>query len=184
MEMIGPQNEFPVPITASSDGMAACRIAGRRLRRRHGDGVALHHSQPASGVERYEERTGALPTSQEFERWLIAAKEIERELRKGDARFSLQMKKAHVYPKVLKGEEVIGRFRPEATSTSVRAEITSFNIARGLGCGELFQPAVEIELRGKGLAAFGTCSRQPSSQTTRKTKGGRYYRRSRTARNL
>src|SRR5438105_4370750 len=121
-----------------------------------GAGLLFTAPNPAAGLDRYEERTGAgvLPTSAEFERWLATAKEVERELRKGDARFSLQMKKAHVYPKVLKGEEVVGRFRPEATSTSVRAEITSFNIARGLGCGELFQPAVEIELRGKGLASF------------------------------
>ena len=75
-------------------------------------------------------------------------------LRKGDPQFSLQMKKAHVYAKVLKGEEVIGRVRPETASTSVRAEITTFNIGRALGCGELFQPAVHLELHGKGLASF------------------------------
>lgn len=117
-------------------------------------GLLFTTPNAAPGGEPYTERTGVLPTSADLERWLGTAKEIERELQKGDPRISLQMKKAHVYPKVLKGDEVIGRFRPEATSSSVRAEITTFNIARGLGCGELFQPAVEIELRGKGLATF------------------------------
>jgi hypothetical protein len=64
------------------------------------------------------------------------------------------MKKAHVYVKVLKHGEVIGRFRPETDSTSVRAEISTYNIGRALGCGELFQPAVPMDLRGKGLVTF------------------------------
>jgi hypothetical protein len=64
------------------------------------------------------------------------------------------MKKAHVYAKVLKHGEVIGRFRPETEMSSVRAEISTYNIGRALGCGELFQPAVPMDLHGKGLATF------------------------------
>ncbi len=119
-----------------------------------GLGLLFTTPNPAAGIERYEEKAGSLPTSSELERWLALAKEVEHGLHKGEPHLSLEMKKAHVYPKVLKHGEVVGRFRPESAGTSVRAEITSFNIARGLGCGELFQPAVEIELRGKGLTTF------------------------------
>jgi hypothetical protein len=113
--------------------------------------MVLHSSIAA---EKPEVKTGALPTSPELERLRVEAKEAERGLLKGEAHFALEMKKAHVYVKVLKHGEVIGRFRPETDATSVRAEISTYNIGRALGCGELFQPAVPMELRGKGLATF------------------------------
>jgi hypothetical protein len=107
-----------------------------------------------AGAEPLRDKAGALPTSPELERWFASAKDVERCLRTGDPRFTLEMKKAHVYAKILSGGEVIGRFRSETSSTSVTGEITSFNIARALGCGELFQPTVKMQLRGKALVAF------------------------------
>ncbi len=115
-----------------------------------GASMAPLHSRAAG--EKAE--LGSLPTSPELERLRIEAKEAERGLRKGEAHFEFLMKKAHVYPKVLKHGEVIGRFRPETLATSVRAEISTYNIGRALGCGELFQPAVPMDLRGKGLVTF------------------------------
>jgi hypothetical protein len=109
---------------------------------------------PSFAVERPDIKTGSLPTSPELDRLRVEAKEAERGLHKGEAHFALEMKKAHVYAKVLKHGEVIGRFRPETDSSSVRAEISTYNIGRALGCGELFQPAVPMDLRGKGLATF------------------------------
>jgi hypothetical protein len=117
-------------------------------------GAALLAGFHSSAAEKSEVKTGALPTSPELERLRVEAKEAERGLLKGEAHFALEMKKAHVYVKVLKHGEVIGRFRPETDATSVRAEISTYNIGRALGCGELFQPAVPMELRGKGLATF------------------------------
>lgn len=97
---------------------------------------------------------GAIPTSPVLERWLASARTIERELQQGDGHYSLVMKKAHVYANVLKDGKVIGRFRPETLSTSVRAEVSTFQIGRALGCGELFQPAVAMDLRGESLRNF------------------------------
>lgn len=111
--------------------------------------AALHSGAVGEKVE-----PGSLPTPPELERLRVEAKEAELGLRKGEAHFAFEMKKAHVYPKVLKHGEIIGRFRPETSATSVRAEISTYNIGRALGCGELFQPAVPMELRGKGLATF------------------------------
>jgi hypothetical protein len=107
-----------------------------------------------ASAETLHDKPGALPTSPELERWFAVAKEVERALRQGDPRYTLEMKKAHVYAKVLVGGEVIGRFRSETSSTNVTGEITTFNVGRALGCGELFQPAVWMELRGKGLGTF------------------------------
>src|SRR4051812_14302225 len=117
-------------------------------------GAALLAGLHSSAAEKPEVKTGALPTSPELERLRVEAKEAERGLQKGQAHFALEMKKAHVYAKVLKHGEVIGRFRPETDASSVRAEISTYNIGRALGCGELFQPAVPMDLRGKGLATF------------------------------
>lgn len=97
---------------------------------------------------------GKLPVSPELERLRMEAREAESGLQKGEAHFALEMKKAHVYAKVLKHGEAIGRFRPETDATSVRAEISTYNIGRALGCGELFQAALPMNLRGKGLATF------------------------------
>jgi hypothetical protein len=107
-----------------------------------------------AATEKLEQKAGSLPTSPEFERLRAEAKEAERGLQKGEAHFALEMKKAHVYAKVLKHREVIGRYRPETEASSVRAEVSTYNIGRALGCGELFQPAVPMDLRGKGLATF------------------------------
>ena len=93
----------------------------------------------------------SLPQSAELARWFSLVKEVETGLENGDARFSFQMKKMHVHAKVLRDGEVVGAFRTETSSTCVDGEIASFSIARALGCGELFQPAVPMELRGKGL---------------------------------
>src|SRR5947209_5823780 len=79
-----------------------------------------------------EEKSGSLPTSPELERLRAEAKEAERGLHKGEAHFALEMKKSHVYVKVLKHGEVIGRFKPETEATSVRAEISTYNIGRAL----------------------------------------------------
>ncbi len=95
-----------------------------------------------------------LPQSAELGRWFSLVREVEAGLESGDARFSFQMKKMHVHAKVLRDEEVVGAFRTETSSTCVDGEIASYSIARVLGCGELFQPAVPITLRGKGLATF------------------------------
>ena len=95
-----------------------------------------------------------LPQSPELARWFSFVREVETGLESGDARFSFQMKKMHVHAKVLRDEEVVGALRTETSSTCVDGEIASFSIARVLGCGELFQPAARIELRGKGLVTF------------------------------
>jgi hypothetical protein len=96
----------------------------------------------------------ALPQSAELQRWFSLVKETEAALERGDARYGFQMKKMHVHAKVLRDGEVIGAFRSETSSTCVDGEIASFNIARVLGCGELFHPAAPIQLRGKGLATL------------------------------
>lgn len=103
-------------------------------------------------------RPGALPSSAGLDRWFGFAKEVERGLREGDPRFALELKKSgegsSAYAKVLFKGEVVGAFLSENPSTSVAGEIATFEIGRALGCGELFQPAVNMELRGKGLVAF------------------------------
>jgi hypothetical protein len=119
-----------------------------------GAGLAVSPLHSSCAAEKPEVKSGALPASPELERLRLEAKEAERGLQKGEAHFALEMKKAHVYAKVLKHGEVIGRFRPDTDSSSVRAEISTYNIGRALGCGELFQPAVPMDLRGKGLATF------------------------------
>ena len=101
-----------------------------------------------------EARSLELPQSAELRSWFSLVKEVETGLEQGDEHFSFQMKKMHVHAKVLRDGEVIGAFRTETSSTCVDGEIASFSIARVLGCGELFQPAARIELRGKGLATF------------------------------
>src|SRR5258708_6255055 len=102
----------------------------------------------ASGAEA---NPPTLPKGIELRRWFSFASEVEAGLERGDARFSFQMKKMHVHAKVLRDGEVVGAFRTETSSTCVDGEIASFNIARALGCGELFQPTAAMELRGKGL---------------------------------
>ncbi len=92
-----------------------------------------------------------LPQSAELRHWFSFVKEVESGLEHGDARLSFQMKKMHTHAKVLRDGEVIGAFRTETSSTCVDGEIATFNIARALGCGELFQPAAPFLLRGKGL---------------------------------
>ena len=101
-----------------------------------------------------ETKPPSLPQSGELGRWFSLVKETEAGLERGDARYGFQMKKMHVHAKVLRDGEVIGAFRSETSSTCVDGEIASFNIARVLGCGELFHPAAPIELRGKGLATL------------------------------
>ena len=98
-----------------------------------------------------EAKPPTLLQTAELRRWFSFVKEVETGLENGDARFSFQMKKMHVHAKVLRDGEVVGAFRTETSSTCVDGEIASFSIARALGCGELFQPAVRMELRGKGL---------------------------------
>ena len=103
-------------------------------------------------------RPGSLPSSAELGRWFGFAEEVERGLSEGDPRFGLELKKSgegsSAYAKVLFEGEVVGAFLSENPSTSVAGEIATFEIGRALGCGGLFQPAVNMELRGKGLAAF------------------------------
>jgi len=105
-----------------------------------------------------ESRPGALPSSPELDRWFGFAKEVERGLSKGDPQFSLELKKSSegssAYAKVRFKGEVVGAFLSENSSTSVAGEIATFEIGRALGCGGLFQPAVNMELRGKGLSTF------------------------------
>ena len=92
-----------------------------------------------------------LPQSTELRNWFSFVKEVESGLARGDAHFSFQMKKMHTHAKVLRDEQVIGAFRTETSTTCVDGEIATFHIARALGCGELFQPAAPVHLRGKGL---------------------------------
>jgi hypothetical protein len=115
---------------------------------------ALSTAADVARAEPLRDKAGALPTSPELERWFASAKEVEHGLRQGDVRFALEMKKAHVYAKVLLSGEVVGRFRSETSATNITGEVVSFNLARALGCGELFQPAVKVELRGKALGTF------------------------------
>lgn len=96
----------------------------------------------------------ALPQNEDLARWFSSVKEVERGLERGDPHFTFQMKKMHVHAKVVRDNVVIGAFRSETSSTCVDAEIATFNIARVLGCGELFHPAAPITLRGKGLATL------------------------------
>ena len=96
----------------------------------------------------------SLPQSAELQRWFSLVKTVEAGLERGDSHFSFQMKKMHVHAKVLRDGEAVGAFRSETSSTCVDGEIASFNIARVLGCGELFHPAAPITLRGKGLATL------------------------------
>lgn len=93
----------------------------------------------------------ALPQSAELRRWFSFVREVESGLEHGDAHLSFQMKKMHTHAKVLRDGEVIGAFRTETSTTCVDGEIATFNIARALGCGDLFQPAAPFQLRGKGL---------------------------------
>ncbi len=99
-------------------------------------------------------KSAALPQSAELQRWFSLVAEVETGLEKGDARFAFQMKKMHVHAKVLQDGAVIGMFRSETSSTCVDGEIATFNIARVLGCGDVFQPTARMELRGKGLATL------------------------------
>ena len=106
----------------------------------------------ATGAEK--KSPPSLPESAELHRWFSLVREVERGLERGDARYGFQMKKMHVHAKVLRDGAVIGAFRSETSSTCVDGEIATFNIARVLGCGELFHPAAPITLRGKGLATL------------------------------
>ena len=96
----------------------------------------------------------SLPQGLELRRWFSFVSEVEDGLERGDSHLAFQMKKMHVHAKVLRDGEVIGAFRTETSSTCVDGEIATFNIARALGCGELFQPTAPMELRGKGLATL------------------------------
>ena len=96
-----------------------------------------------------------LPLSAELAGWFAFVKQVEKGLERGDPHFTFQMKKMHVHAKVLRDGEVVGSFRSETSSTCVDAEVATFGIARALGCGELFQPAARMKLRGKGLATLG-----------------------------
>lgn len=106
----------------------------------------------ASGAEKTP--TPSLPQNEELRRWFSLVKDVERGLEHGDPHFAFQMKKMHVHAKVVRDNVVIGAFRSETSSTCVDGEIATFNIARALGCGELFHPAAPITLRGKGLATL------------------------------
>jgi hypothetical protein len=107
------------------------------------------------GAEKYlQSRPGELPSSPELERWFVFARDVEAGLRTGNPLFTMEMKRAHPYAKIYYKGNVAGRFRTEAASTSVASEIFSFNLARALGCGELFQPAVHLHLRGHGLGTL------------------------------
>ena len=106
----------------------------------------------AAGAEK--DSPPSLPAGEELRRWFSLVKEVEAGLERGDARYGFQMKKMHVHAKVLQDNVVVGAFRSETSSTCVDAEIASFNIARVLGCAELFHPAAPITLRGKGLATL------------------------------
>jgi len=103
-------------------------------------------------------RPGALPSSAELHRWFEFSKDVARGLCEGDPRFGLELKNSgqenSAYAKVLFEGEVVGAFLSENSSTSVAGEISTFEIGRALGCGGLFQPAVNMELRGTGLATF------------------------------
>ena len=101
-----------------------------------------------------EVRPTTLPQSPELRRWFSFANEVGDGLERGDPHFSFQMKKMHVHAKVLRDGVVVGAFRMETSSTCVDGEIATFNIARVLGCGDLFQPAAPMKLRGKGLATL------------------------------
>ena len=96
----------------------------------------------------------ALPTLPEFKTWYAFVQRIAKGLESGDRKFAFEMKKAHVYAKVRCNGELVGAFRSESASTSVEGEIATFNIARALGCTDLFQPATGMELRGKGLVTL------------------------------
>ena len=113
------------------------------------------HAADSSEVEA---RAGSLPLSPELKRWFDFSREVERGLRTGDKDFSLELKKSaegtSAYVKVQYKGEVVGAFLSENSSTSVQGEISTFNIARALGCEALFQPGIAMELRGKGLATF------------------------------
>jgi len=104
------------------------------------------------------DRPGALPSSPEMDQWFAFAKEVERGLREGDQQFSLELKKSKggssAYVKVRFKGEVVGAFLSENSSTSVVGEIATFEIGRAIGCGGIFQPGVNMELRGKGLETF------------------------------
>ena len=96
----------------------------------------------------------ALPASAELKAWYSLAECVERGFESGDRRFTFEMKKAHVYPKVLRDGKIVGAFRSESASTNVEGEIATFNISRALGCSDFFQPATGMEMRGAGLATL------------------------------
>ena len=96
----------------------------------------------------------SLPASAELKTWYSFVQYVEKGLESGDRKLAFEMKKAHVYPKVRWNGELVGAFRSESASTCVEGEIATFNIARAMGCADLFQPATGLELRGKGLVTL------------------------------
>lgn len=100
------------------------------------------------------ERKPALPMSADYRAWLATAHSAEIALARRDDTFTLQLKKSHAYPKVLRGGKVIGAFRCETATTSVEGELVTCNLARFLGCPEVVIPTVPFTLKGRGLAAF------------------------------
>ena len=108
----------------------------------------------AMAVNGFAATAPSLPASAELQGWYSLVQRVGKGLESGDRKFAFEMKKAHVYPKVRWNGELVGAFRSASASTNVEGEIATFNIARALGCDDLFQPATGMELRGKGLATL------------------------------
>jgi hypothetical protein len=98
-----------------------------------------------------------LPTTPQVEHFLEFATHLETALESGDEHFKLVPKKTggtSAYALVQTDDGIAGALLPENSATSIVGEVSSFNISRALGFGELEQPGVKLQLRGKGLAAF------------------------------
>src|SRR4051812_16152423 len=111
---------------------APWRLDGWRLGLRLGALLCVVGLGIGRAIEGGSAAPAALPASPELEGWYARAREIERGLRLGEPAYTLELKKNHVYAKVLRHGEVVGRFRPETSSTSVQGEISTFNIGRAL----------------------------------------------------
>ena len=108
----------------------------------------------AMAVNGFAATAPSLPASAELKTWYSFVQYVEKGLESGDRKLAFEMKRAHVYPKVRWNGELVGAFRSASASTNVEGEIATFNIARALGCEDLFQQATGVELRGKGLATL------------------------------
>lgn len=100
------------------------------------------------------------------EETIALAGEIESDLADGGGKYSLSLHAGggtSAYAVVQReGQGVLGALIPNNSANYITGEVNAWSLGRALGCAELFQPAVRVSLRGKGLQTFRTLLRQVS----------------------